>query len=1173
MTFSCHLLTVIALTCTSVALGQIESDTPATVNPEAVVTLNPATPNPATPNPAKPNPAKTDGEKPNGEKPNGEKKPAIAAPEEWSRDLAAVRKKAQLNRELLLVVVGAPSCEWCERLGKEIGEQTLQDELANWNRVYVDAVLMPQEAEDLIVTGTPAFRVFSADGRSLGGRDGFSPVDRLAIWLRTIRDEAETPADEALLDESKPSLLTTMRLVRQCEARDPTIREFAVRRLATHRQATGDVVLKMLREGNLAAKLAAIEIFTRWDAPTKGLDPWDPKMPESDRIAALDKWLAEHFEEETGKVLRLDEDAVRQLAVDVERLIAAEDAEVPSMRERIAFYGVAARPLIMQRLQGAQSDRERERLLAVKYRLSAEDNLVLTWPGGIERLSDSDPQVRRRAAEELVAISTAELQPLLLDLFADPDPSVREASLRGLKNSGGKRATEALLTLLDDPEPNVRAAVLKQFAEDATAELATQVAAYSLREKNADLVVHAVRYFQELDKLDSEEVLDALVALGKHESWQVRAESAKTLGKVVKAKSRSYGRDDSELSPKVLASLVGLLTDDDDFVVSRAVEALAEADDATIVEPLVNAARQNSTLRPNILNMIARGSSMGPQAIESIRGFSDDEDPAVRAAVVTGLMHLDIDGTGEGLALWLTDEAPRVRIAAAHAFFTSQESTRGQHLADLDDEVADPGDFGDFEFEEPPRRGIGGFLKGLFAPKEAIKEEVAEEVDAAEADDDGGDDDGGDTDSGDTDSGDTESAEGVPGETWLIEFRAGKGIPTWMPGLEEHFKAMLEAESAAERNAGAMAYLVYGHTEESLPVLLESTKTDPTLIGQTQSALGWLVWSERFVFFDSLYELAVSDDDRYGLVRRIASDNDMRAKDVLWQILGRRTTSQVVANVTVSELQELYFGSSYYYDPDSVTAEQRKVAHTELLGWVERPPALRQLAALSIAFPIAADEVAEQAVTLSRNPALDDKIRGDLFLLSLAASSKSERATAAKASLHDPELPRIAGLSYLVFGDEYLETLPNSGMRLKRDTSYSRSSFHDSENPIASRIIVPESPKAVTLEDVRPLLLEDPLTAAQAGYVSVLLGDDGGMDPLLTYWRSLGDRSKFDRLLYRAIAILDDDTYLPELKDIYLRSSSYEKREFYWTVRIMTGPKLIEFRSQIRDEVGMENLR
>jgi hypothetical protein len=36
---------------------------------------------------------------------------------------------------------------------------------------------------------------------------------------------------------------------------------------------------------------------------------------------------------------------------------------------------------------------------------------------------------------------------------------------------------------------------------------------------------------------------------------------------------------------------------------------------------------------------------------------------------------------------------------------------------------------------------------------------------------------------------------------------------------------------------------------------------------------------------------------------------------------------------------------------------------------------------------------------------------------------------------------------------------------------------------------------------------------------------------------------------------------------------SYYRSEFYWTIRIMTGPEILKFRKQIRDEIGMGQLQ
>ena len=63
--------------------------------------------------------------------------------------------------------------------------------------------------------------------------------------------------------------------------------------------------------------------------------------------------------------------------------------------------------------------------------------------------------------------------------------------------------------------------------------------------------------------------------------------------------------------------------------------------------------------------------------------------------------------------------------------------------------------------------------------------------------------------------------------------------------------------------------------------------------------------------------------------------------------------------------------------------------------------------------------------------------------------------------------------------------------------------------------------------------------------------------------------------VYRAIAYEDDTSRFPLITEIYERyeQESYYVREFYWTIRIMTGPDALALRKRIRTEIGMDNLR
>ena len=119
--------------------------------------------------------------------------------------------------------------------------------------------------------------------------------------------------------------------------------------------------------------------------------------------------------------------------------------------------------------------------------------------------------------------------------------------------------------------------------------------------------------------------------------------------------------------------------------------------------------------------------------------------------------------------------------------------------------------------------------------------------------------------------------------------------------------------------------------------------------------------------------------------------------------------------------------------------------------------------------------------------------------------------------------------------------------------------------------IVPKPPEGLKVSQLLPLLDDpDPAVAADAGYLLALAGEARGLEPLLRNAQQKGaSDSSLQRLAYRAIAALDESNQIPLLRKIYAGLKQYEVSEFYWTIRIMTGPEILKFRKQIRDEVGL----
>ncbi len=738
------------------------------------------------------------------------KPPEAARTLPWLSSLAEGQRRAAADRKPMLIRVGASWCQPCRKLDAEIEKPSVQAELARWTPVYLDADKAEEEVAELNVNGLPALRIRTMLGESVAAKDGLISAEDLVSWLKKQHEAAAAEADEVLLSDDEPGAADVVRLVRQFQQRNPAIREAAIRRLAPYPQKARLEVVRAFEEGSLSRRLAALELLRQWRAPIADLDPWQPQSLTKERIAALNLW-AEKFQppasaaKEGGlkpTLQKLSEQALVEARRDIDRMLKANPGDAEAIRHRLAGYGAALLPEVTARLKETAADAERQRLWALRYRLVAADSLALRWPGGLERLAASDPRPRQQAADELARLASAADQPLLVELFSDNDPLVREFSLRGLQNIGGKETTAALVKLLADPEPNVRAAVLKQLEEKPDASIIPKLADYLKTEKDADLLVHAIRF---LKAAGGAPATRALIPMLRHESWQVRAEACEALGKT--QENHRFGPGDTsdsgeKLQVEVYAAMLDLLDDADAFVVSRAVEGLSSADMVVAVDPLVRAAVKHPDLAPKIVEMLAQGQKMPVAALPHLRKFRKHSDPQIRAAALVGLCKVLPGEMGDEVSAGLQDPSDKVRIAAAHVCFQSMESQRTTLVQQLRQPHSASVTYGPsvdiVPAPQPPSflGGIADFFSGGGAkPKPAAESKPATETKPVPR---------------------TKTCRAAkvveedPYELWLKEYYAGKRRPKWAADLIPPLEKMLQAKNVDERLAAAITLVPLG---------------------------------------------------------------------------------------------------------------------------------------------------------------------------------------------------------------------------------------------------------------------------------------------------------------------------------------------------------------------------
>ncbi|MDB5174042.1 MAG: trxA 4 [Phycisphaerales bacterium] len=599
---------------------------------------------------------------------------AAAAGPVWLTNLDQGYKDAAKRGRPMLVIYGAAWCGPCRALEKEMDAPSVQSKLANWTLVHLD-VDKPEPGAPAYAGPIPALRVLTAGGKPVASRDGYLSGEDLLRWLRESVPGSE-PVDPDLVGAEAPDAEAVGRLVAKLAGADAAAREAAVHRLTPFPQAAAGAVAAVFEKGNLKTRLSALDLLTEWGAPTKGIDPWEPRTIDAARLEAIRKWATSvkpPATQPSGPPALLDSSRLDGARHDLAALLRASDPpEVRVLLDRLARVGPALLPEVLDRIKRATSDHDRERLTAVRYRLVATDSLALGWPGGLERLASADTQTRHDAADQLVKRATADDLPLLLQLFSDPDPLVREISLRGLEALGGPSATAALVNLLHDPVLNVRAAVLKQLAEEPSAEMADAVIGYIAQEKDADLLVHAVRV---LRAARGAKAVTCLVGMTTHESWRVRAEAVDALAEIQQKDRVSSGAAQEQAA----AAVTKLVEDPDGFVAGRALAAMKVFVSGSALKTMIETAKRRPELALEVVKMLASESGNDVSVSAALRGFCSHEKPAVRAAAVVALAFNSPRNCEKEIQAALRDTVTDVRVAGGNAAFSIFEISQPQN--------------------------------------------------------------------------------------------------------------------------------------------------------------------------------------------------------------------------------------------------------------------------------------------------------------------------------------------------------------------------------------------------------------------------------------------------------------------------------------------------------------
>lgn len=1113
------------------------------------------------------------------------------APRSWHARLAEGIEESRKVQKPILVRVGAEWCGWCKRLDREIVDPAVQAELAKWVLVEIDVDEAPEDAARLAIGPIPALRVLDASGRTVRSTEGFLPAEELVKWLQG-KESGDAAMSDAVAEIPPLSAETLPELVRLLGHRDVRVREAVSRSLAADPKEAGGAVVAGFIKGTLVTRLTALEILSVWKAPVADLDPWQPRTVTSERLEALEEWAeslpaspalnadgAPDAGEGAPKAAMLTPADLEEARREIAKLEAADPIELEAIGARLAHRGPLLLPEVQAQRERAASQTLRERLDWLRYRLVSSDALALKWPAGLFGLASADASRRHAVAAELKETVTPGDEALLIELLRHPDPLVRELSLKALGGIEGTRSRQELAKLLSDPDANVRAAVLKEMAARPDPALVPEVLAYLEREQDADLIVSAVRMLQEAE---TSEAREGLMKLLKHASWQVRAEVVEGLAKTF---PHSYER--SNLDPaeqkqvvKVYTAVLERLEDEDGFVVSRAVLALKECDMAAAAAPLARTAERRPELATAVAEALAGGDTIGAKAEDILRGWLKHAHENLRAAAITGLQaRSTLDGEGE-LVPALSDAHESVRLAATRALLEQLGHLRTSTDADVNGGEA----FG-MEVSPSSSGGLGGLLNLVFGTKieAAVPDPPLPPPPAAP--------DAPSAPAAPVPAPDVDVQSGtivVPGaaeggldpsavEAWLAAVRSGEGRPEWMSQAVEPLRVQLTSMSTAERVSAGVALTALGD-DAALDPLLAIARQDGSQVIPVGDVLGWLPRPARLTTFRTLRGLVHGRDELLHLCYLLGELQEPGSSELLWEVLREPETDGAVAEVALERLLHLNGSAFYDYSGPSTSRKSSSLGLEALRPHVESRHEWECRTALAALLRTEPDQALGAALGVAGDATRSEALRADAFAIGLYALDPRDAREAAVAALVSGDRIRSGPALILLAFDH--AALPQSAIQ---DFPLPMNSRWNSGMAAQERVGVrPPLPAELTPDHVRPLLDSDNETVSLlARYVLAVLGEPVDVGPLIARWRKEGSPRygslRWDRPVFEALAERNRAADVPVLEEIYeFLRKEYDTdavREFYWTIRTMTGPEVLALRKRIRAEVGMEALQ
>jgi len=535
----------------------------------------------------------------------------------WLNNINTAFANASSQFRPVMILFSSTHCPWCVKLkNTTLKAPEVTNLLSEFITVNINVDLDKKTASLFGIRGIPVIVITNSDGRELIRTEGFISKENMLSMIDAV-------LNKNIIASKKTEMAQLLYLLKDHKIKKENWRElmaslgkypdysdevFTV--IRNYRKLPLEIIVELLSDTQLTVRLGALEVLEELAGTDNSFDPWHPA--EESNFIALDKWKKWAESRKKSKKLEVFAPFSKEQCMDLIRQALTQNSPIRAARAKhfLRRAGNIAIKVLNEYINQHPNlpNSSIKKIKELQYSLYIPDSYGKDPVSLAHKIVFGKLDTRLDAVEDLKKIGPPAYH-IIKDQLNDPNPLIREAAVDSMLGVSPKQAINALQELLEHEKDNdVIFSVLRVLGKYEKNKNAHKLLVKYLESNNEDHLIAALEGLTAAKYKLPKKTIHKLLTDSR---WRVRAQTLEFLNKTN--------------NEKCIDDVKKLLRDNDNFVKTKAIFALASISPASAVEVFEKLYFDDSSVRISIIKAyMAMEHSIPKKIMDNLKQKNDD---------------------------------------------------------------------------------------------------------------------------------------------------------------------------------------------------------------------------------------------------------------------------------------------------------------------------------------------------------------------------------------------------------------------------------------------------------------------------------------------------------------------------------------------------------------------